>query len=512
MKNTVGKRVTNALVRARGGQAVQTINRILVSPWGLGAVGVLTLLAYLLAWEIVFYTLLVAIAIYVCVFGEDLLAIMPLVLFCYIVINPKNNPAKWGNTIFSSGAVGGYLATIFLLAFVCIVLRIVLDKDIGLKKFFTKKRKLLWGFLALGLAYVLSGIGSAKYFETFWYNLAFALLQFGSLFLVYFIFSATVKWEKVDKRYFFWAGLVMGLVVVGELLHIYCVNDVIVNGSIVRVAIYSGWGMYNNIGAMITVAIPCALYLAVEHKHGYIFIALSVALLLGVVLSSSRGSMVVAVGIFLAGNVLLGVTTKYKWNMLALAIILGVGALIGVCFFADELATMFQKVPSILQPSVGGDLVFNDSNRFEVYKEGWKSFLKYPVFGDSFYPSGYRPWQFGDMENITGVMNFYPPRWHNTVIQLLASCGIVGLLAYGFHRVQTVILVCKKRSVTTWFLVLSVGALLLMCLLDCHLFNIWPGFFYSTALVFLECLPHTAKDEKVVESKTVETEQTPTQE
>lgn len=500
MDNIKIKNFIDRFLQMRNSKTVQKINTFLLSPWGISAVGVLTLLAHIFALELVLYTLIVALAVYVSAFGEDLLPILPLFVLCYVSPSGGNNPGKQEGSIFLSGNGAVYLAILLVIGLASIVARVIIDKDIGWKRLLYTKRKLLLGFLALGVAYLLSGIGSEKYVETVWKNLLFALLQFVSIFLLYFLFSVSVKWEKVKKEYFFWSGLVMGLVVLGELLYVYLSNGVIRDGAIERTKIYTGWGIYNNIGAMIALAIPCALYLAVNHKRGYVFIGISVLLLIGVIMSCSRGSIVVAVLVFIIGNVMLAVTTSYKKHMLSLAVIFGAGALIGLLFFSDALAKLFMRVPDIIKPSVDGGFLFNDSNRFQVYKEGLKSYLKFPIFGDSFYPSGYKPWQVGTAEGVTEYLSFFPPRWHNTIIQMLASCGTIGIIAYVFHRVQTVQLVLKKRNVTTAFMVLAIFALLGMSLLDCHMFNIGPAFFYSMALVFLEFLPHE-KGEKQEEQE-----------
>jgi O-antigen ligase len=92
-------------------------------------------------------------------------------------------------------------------------------------------------------------------------------------------------------------------------------------------------------------------------------------------------------------------------------------------------------------------------------------------------------WIWADLDSF---VNVFPGRWHNTVVQLLASCGIVGLAAYLFHRVQTVRLFLQNRTVENVYIAISILALLGMSLLDCHFFNIGPAMIYSCMLAFAE--------------------------
>ena len=77
-------------------------------------------------------------------------------------------------------------------------------------------------------------------------------------------------------------------------------------------------------------------------------------------------------------------------------------------------------------------------------------------------------------------------------MQLLASCGIFGLITYGIHRVQTVFMFLRKLTREKIFIGLSVLALLGMSLLDNHFFNLGPTLFYSLALAFAEKSPEQA--------------------
>ena len=91
-----------------------------------------------------------------------------------------------------------------------------------------------------------------------------------------------------------------------------------------------------------------------------------------------------------------------------------------------------------------------------------------------------------EWSQVAGFTDFFPPRWHNTWVQLLACCGLAGAAAYGFHRVQTLLLFRGKPEAEKVFIGLSLAALAVASLLDCHFFNLGPGMVYAMALAFVE--------------------------
>jgi O-antigen ligase len=120
---------------------------------------------------------------------------------------------------------------------------------------------------------------------------------------------------------------------------------------------------------------------------------------------------------------------------------------------------------------------FADNGRFAIWRTGVEKFLSAPLFGSGFYDSYVEEeWSFV----------LYPYLYHNTLIQMLASCGIVGVLAYVWHRMTTVRLVLQKPNAGKSFLGLCIAALLLFSLLDTILFNTYPMIFYALMLLFME--------------------------
>jgi hypothetical protein len=73
-------------------------------------------------------------------------------------------------------------------------------------------------------------------------------------------------------------------------------------------------------------------------------------------------------------------------------------------------------------------------------------------------------------------------------VQLLASCGAVGMGAYIIHRFQTAKLFLKKITPEKSFIACSIIVLLATSLFDCHSFNIGTVLLYSVSLAFAENL------------------------
>ena len=456
-------------------------NRFLYSPFVIILWGILTFFAFAFSKELEFYGLVVAYALYVIAFCDDLAPLMPLFLLCYVTPSVSNNPGMAEGGLFY-GATGKIIIGYAIIVVIALMLRITFDSNIGWGKLFKMPRVLLGGMLALGAVYLLSGIGSANYFEEAERNLVFALVQFASVCLLYFAFTAMVDWERFDIDYFAWSGLVAGLVVLAELVWIYQTQDVIVYGAVRRAMIYAGWGMYNNMGLIMGTSIPFAFYLAQRKKHNAIYLILGLVLAVGVLFTCSRGSIVFAALVTFFSYIYTFVKAENKKEFAITSIFLAVLLAIAGVMLREKLIDFFNKVPLIYE-YVDGDVVFNTSGRFNIYRQGIEIFLKNPILGNGFYFDGYT---IGEFSVVDRFSSFFPPRLHNTIVQILATCGVAGILAYLFHRGQTVWVLVKRWSIENAYIALYLFALLGMSLLDCHFFNAGPVLFYSMALAVAE--------------------------
>ena len=476
-------KLTNFYLNAKNNNVIKKTSSILSSVWGIAIMAFLTFFFYALSLEMVFYYIVGVYVLFVCLFCDDLLPIVPLFLFCYVSPSTRNNPGINSTSIFYGSSLIGMIV-IVAVALISIFLRIGLDKNMGYKKLFTKKRALLLGMLILGASYMISGIGSKYYGEIYLKNLLFAFLQFASIFLLYFVFSATINWKKVPKNYFAYLGMAFGLIVVAEIFFAFLFKPVIQGGAIHVGHLRTGWGMKNNVGAVVGFTIPFAFYLACKEKHTYIYFALATIMMIATTLTGSRASMLVAGFIYLICFIFVFFrANNKKWYRISCGIFALLALVIGILFW-DKIEKLFALVPSIINTSSENTgSIFNDSSRLSLYKFGLKEFLNFPILGQSFYPVGFDLYEFSTVEAFT---SFFPARWHNTIVQLLFSTGIVGFIAYSFHRLQTIKLFFKKPTLEKLFIAASISALLLMSLLDCHFFNLGPTMFYSIFLMFAE--------------------------
>lgn len=455
----------------RDAAVIKKINRFLKTVPYIALICLLTLAANVLSAELVVYTIFVAIGVYICLLGDDLLGLIPLVACAYLAPSVRNNPGSNSQSIFALGSGGGYILCLAGILAAALLVRVIVRR----KQFFGTKRKLLPGIVVLGLAYVLSGIGSPAYPDQGLKNIFFGFLQFAAIFVPYWLISGGVRWEKAPSDYFAWVGFCMGGLLLGQIAWIYCSAGVVVDGVIERTRIYTGWGMYNNIGGMLAMMIPFAFYLASKYHRGWIGTVIGSAFLVGVFLTCSRSSILMGCAVFVLCIIMMLTSARNrKGNGVALIISVGVTVLT-LLIFHKQILRLFDGLLN---------MGMDPSSRDTIYMEGLKQFLRYPIFGGSFYPTDFVPW---DWSTQASFSSFFPPRWHNTVVQLLASCGVAGLGAYLFHRYQTVRLLVKDWNREKAFIGCSILVLRLTSLFDCHFFNIGPVLFYAMALAFAEC-------------------------
>lgn len=453
---------------------IQKINTFLYSPAYFVLIGGLTLLSNTIGAELFVYTCFIIIAVYICLLGKDLLPLLPMFPCGYISPSLNNNPGLNNQSVFSLAGGGLYLLVLIAILLVCLVYRLIVDPNFGGKKFFAHKRGLVSGMLVLGCGYILAGLGSGQWEKIGMQNLIFALLQFLAITAIYFLLSGSVLWDEAPKAYLAWTGMCVGFVLLGELAYIYLTSGVVVNGVIVREKIFTGWGHYNNMGSLLGMMIPFPFFLTGKGRKVPLFYFTALAFFGGLIFTCSRGSILCGTVIFVASYILSLIHSHNARSYIGIHILIASLGVIAIIVLFDKLVNLFSAFLAA---------GFDPYDRDIIYVEGLKQFFRFPVFGGSFYPVDYPLFSWATSEEF---VSFFPPRWHNTIIQLLASCGIIGTIAYVFHRIQTVQLFFRRPARRNLFTALSIICLLMTSMLDNHMFNIGPVLFYSAALAFVE--------------------------
>lgn len=453
--------------KIRENKIVKGLRAFLHSKWYIVFIALLTVCANLFSWELPVFYLYELCGLLIFLFDDDLKGFIPIVCCAYMSVSYENNPSmNFGTSAFYDPAFQLQLVFIIVVAVILLPTRLISLIINGEKK---KMPSLTLGFIALGAAFMLGGVFS-KYYSLRTAFFGFVLLA--SLCAVYFLLYYGVDWKKTQKDYFAYLFLIIGLFLLVELAGIYVKSDFL--GTHDRGVLHTGWGMYNNVGCVLAMCLPAPLYLAATKKHGWAYMIAAFSLAVGLVLSQSRNSMLFGGVVFGVGLVIALVKCGKRERLYNL-IVLGaacVGAIIFAIIIREKLYEFFADMMKLG--------FFSDNNRFQIYRDGLKQFTEEPFMGIGFYEC--KAFRWGSLPSDA----FLPPRYHNTIVQMLASCGVIGLLCYLFHRFQTVWLLFRRPSVEKTFIALSISALLLTSLVECHFFSFGPGLLYATLLVCAE--------------------------
>ncbi len=462
----------------RKNKAVRLLNKFLYSPCYMLIVAGLMAVSNIFSLEFFVFYMYLGFAVCTVLFAPDCFPLMPMFCCGYMLFSARNNPAAhYGEHFLSSdGAKARFIGLIAVIA-VLLVTRTVFEL-VKKKRYQLRMPKLTWGFLLLGAAYVAAGLLSEHYSPR---TVIFGALQIVSLCITYYFFYYTVDWENRRGRDIAILLCAIGIGMIFEIAGMYCTPEVIEairSGTFIRTMLVSGWGVYNNVGGVAAIFIPAPFYLAAKHRGKLFWILLGFLFFASVIFTQSRGSILSGGTVLLLGILFMLIYSRGRariFNLVSTACLL---AACGVVLYVLKDKLDPSVFLSLKQVGLDG------AGRINMYKYGWERFCESPAFGNGFYIGEDVLVQHG--QDTLPDKAFLPPRYHNTFVQLLASGGVVALIAYLFHRVQTILLVVKKRTPFKVFLGLSVLSILIGSLLDCHFFNFGPGLIYGVLLVSIE--------------------------
>ena len=425
-------------------------------------VAFLVFIGHTFSLEIIALCIIFASAIVSMLICDDLRATISLFLMTLFTFSFKTYKSGW-----LASASFAVFASILLLSLIAgVVIHLVLKKK-KQQLLTALKSPLLLGIAILSLSFLLNGF--FNFSEYLAINAIFAILLTVFLAVVYIIFSAGLNKNRDTIDYLMYTLYIVSILLILQML-VLLIRDAsyFPDGSIDKNTLILGWGMWNNIGGMLTMLLPVHFYLSATKKHGFIFYFTAVLTYITIVFTLSRSSLLFATIISVLCVVIICIKGQNVRINRIITAALAVVALFGVILLWDKLS-------SLLSSYINQG--FSDNGRFEMYKHGLNNFLSHPIFGGGF----------GSCIEDNFGHGIEPNRYHNTIIELLATCGIVGFGAYVFHRYQTVKLYwARKKSLKCTFLFISILALLLTSLLDNHFFNLYPTMYYVIMLCVIE--------------------------
>lgn len=426
-------------------------------------IATIVLLGHTFSVEILSFYLIVfssIIGVFVC--NHDLKFLIAPVLMIVFCVSEKSSNLGAGKLFHDSSLIQIFIiASLFAIS---LIIYFIVNRHLLNFSGITKSPMFYaFGFLAIGISLNGLFVKEASSFSNFLYTLA----VIGSLFGIFIAFYISVKFDENFKKYLIFVLYVASLVVLIEFFTLFLNGQVkYADGKIIKESVITGWGIWNNIGCMLTMLLPIHFYLAAfSKKWGVMFFLSGVISYLAIIFSLSRASLLVStllIALCIIFCCFFGENKLINKILTLLLLILAISFII----------LSWEKISNVLNDYLVRG--FSDNGRFEIYAKGLFKFLEFPIFGTGFF------------SYATHQSGWLPFGYHNTIIQMLASCGIIGTVAYIYHRYKTILLCYQKRSARNFPLYLSLLGLLLTSLLDVHFFNIYPAFYYSIILLSIE--------------------------
>ncbi len=385
-------------------------------------------------------------------------AILPFMLTVIYQVNIKHTPGipTWSTYYYETPRLVILMILVAILV-ACLVYFIVKNIIPAINK---KDVPLLPAVIVLSAGFIMNGVFSSSWVAA---DLIFGIAQiFPYLIIFYLVYYGLGKEEPEELlNHLSYLALLIGGVLVGEMAFMFLTYDnIFENGSIVKEAVNLGWGIWNPIGFSLTSVIPLQMRGAMKGKYPWAYFSMALLCWIFAVLTLSRNALIFATLTFALCVVIACFVGNHRK---AFRVICAVGVIAA----AVIVVLLWSKISSVLSDLVGRG--FSDNGRFGLWAQAWNNFLSSPLFGVGFFG-------FGQADATFEVVGFFPNMAHNSILELLSSCGIFGTGAYLVYRTQTLIPFFKGFSSDKLLLLITALVPLLMGLLDNYIFYYYPLF------------------------------------
>ncbi|MCR5309400.1 MAG: O-antigen ligase family protein [Bacilli bacterium] len=452
-------------------RAILWVSNFMDTPYYAIFLALVSLLSYFLGLDLLNISIISISISFSLLFKKKLNCLLIIFLFMACMISKKHSPVA---VIDNGDREFFYRPSNYIFCIVAASIPVVIcifKSAVNIKNGDFFSFKLLIVTFLFGLALLTNGLMNEAYNPL---NLSFSLFMF--FFFVFLFFGIypqiTLNREnivQISKQVCFFV-----LTILVECLVFFCTNYEFENGIFMN--FYLGWGNSNTIGMLLIIAIPflCKMH-NYENRAFKIFaiILTFFAIFLSALLLSAQTYLGLAVLAWLILFFNWVCKKRCRKSLIILA-----------CY--TVLAASFCIIFFFVKPTSVQILVELSNGRIELWKRALLGFKKNIVFGSGFYFNGSDP-------NIN-LSSFVPFCVHNTILQMLGSCGLLGMISYGIYRITTIIESVKLLNSENYGIFISLLMILIMSLVDIHIFD-----FFGTAIyVVLLCMCLSrGKSEKV---------------
>ena len=331
-----------------------------------------------------------------------------------------------------------------------------------------------WPMLAVSMVIVLGGVGYISAAEYFALSSFFIMLALGfGMLLTYVWLSCAIEESESDElpRYLTNLMVAIGLLGAFMVFHHYAAWLTAVPERTFRLLPFQ-WR--NNVSTFLMMSLPFAFYKALRHPA---WLAAAAAMFAAMLLSGSRGGLVFgAVTLVLCVVFLLVFDQKRRKIYFAALGVLLLGFLVSLRWLIAFFTPVIDRLLDTVRYS-------DDEIRVALYQRGWQDFLRSPVFGTGLGYMGNR-----DVHaSQAGALCWY----HNSIIQIIGSFGLVGVLGYGWLYLNRAKIFLQNRSPFHVTLLLSWVAVELMSLVN-------PGVFVPVPYLLMVVIMLVVAEKYVV--------------
>lgn len=388
----------------------------------IGFLGWITNSAYITIPILALYTLCIFI------FCDEINNILPIIFAVPFFIKELTNTSHF--------IIFGISIAVFLLGSLYFVIKKIRQKAK------IKKGKLFYPFIFLIVGCFLGGLGS-------YFDIVTSLLVSLCFLVAYYIYWLAINFSHNLKEYICYTFIAIGCTLFTQLLISYFQGEEIFLINITyKSVIFIGLQHINTVAVYFLIALICSFQLGYKNKHDYLYALLALFFVICTYFTYARMATLLC-GIFLiVCLIIMFIKSEHKPIFIISGIFLIITAIVLFTAYYDEIIKIF---------SWHINLGVSGNGRDELWPWCVEKFLHSKAFGVGFVSDDPVPTLVTTDKIILA---------HNTVLQYLTSCGIVGTILVSYFYVEKYIICIKHFNEFKLFNLLQIIMIALIGIVD----------------------------------------------